>query len=46
MSEIAVFAIAILNALILAMNLKLYTEIMKERCQSARRSSDEGKRSE
>ena len=40
MTEIAVYSIAILNALMLAMNLKLYTEIMKESCQSARASKE------
>jgi hypothetical protein len=39
-TEIAVYAIAILNALTLAMNLKLYTEIMKERCQATRATKE------
>lgn len=39
MSEIVVFGLAIVNVLTVAMNIKLYTEIMKEKCQTVRRES-------
>ena len=35
---------AILNAILLALNLKLYTEIMKERSQRDRHDSSEGRK--
>lgn len=41
MSEIVVCGLAIINVLTVVMNIKLYTEIMKEKCQTARRKPEE-----
>lgn len=38
MTEIVVCALAVINVLTVCLNVKLYTEIMKEKCQSVRRT--------